>query len=518
MKLSKKTYFNKVLGCWIGKNIGGTLGMPFELKRQINNVTFYTQELSGEPLPNDDLDLQLIWLKCLEDRGLMLNARDLGEYWLTFESANCSSYGICKANMAQGWQPPLSGTVGNPTRHSNAAWIRSEIWACICPGRPDLAVQYCYEDGIVDKGNGEGTYAEYFTGAMEAAAFVISDFRKLIEIGLSYIPKDCETYRAVKTAIECYDSGMDWIECRDTILERHRGSCFCGNLAYCSQRDIDKGLHTGKIGYEGPSTIAILVAGMLYGEGDFEKTICITTNMGEDTDCTAGTAGALFGLIYGYDKIPQKWIEPIGHNISTYCYNVTVCYDPMPKTVEELTERTYSLAVQSSLFYDKKNNMRTVDLLSDTDDFSDLDEKLMFAENTPDINKTEVLRQINGPSFNWTLIDAALEYENTYLDPEGEAVVNVLLSAKHIEAHYNVQIEWFSNDLEILPGRVQTVPLWFKTLMPVQKVQFRVKPKEVKDFYEGVIKISVPGRHTRQFIPVSFTGFYQSSDGKVFEG
>jgi len=29
-------------------------------RRQINNVSFYQQELTGEPLPNDDLDITLL--------------------------------------------------------------------------------------------------------------------------------------------------------------------------------------------------------------------------------------------------------------------------------------------------------------------------------------------------------------------------------------------------------------------------------------------------------------------------
>jgi len=52
----------KSIGCWYGKNIGGTLGAPMKWKRQINDVSFYVQELNGEPLPNDDLDIQLLWL------------------------------------------------------------------------------------------------------------------------------------------------------------------------------------------------------------------------------------------------------------------------------------------------------------------------------------------------------------------------------------------------------------------------------------------------------------------------
>ena len=68
MKLNWGDYRSKVLGCWMGKNIGGTLGMPFEWRRQVNDVTFYTQELTGN-LPNDDLDIQLLWLVAMEEQA-----------------------------------------------------------------------------------------------------------------------------------------------------------------------------------------------------------------------------------------------------------------------------------------------------------------------------------------------------------------------------------------------------------------------------------------------------------------
>ena len=84
MILNRDEYRSKVLGCWLGKNIGGTLGAPFEWRRQINDVSFYTQDLGGEPLPNDDLDIQLLWLIALEERGIDIDAHDLAEFWLLY--------------------------------------------------------------------------------------------------------------------------------------------------------------------------------------------------------------------------------------------------------------------------------------------------------------------------------------------------------------------------------------------------------------------------------------------------
>ena len=62
MNIMSQYFRNRILGCWMGKNIGGTLGEPFEWKRQVNDINYFIQELKGEPLPNDDLDIQLLWL------------------------------------------------------------------------------------------------------------------------------------------------------------------------------------------------------------------------------------------------------------------------------------------------------------------------------------------------------------------------------------------------------------------------------------------------------------------------
>ena len=44
MKLNYETLRDKILGCWQGKNAGGTLGAPFEGKRGISDITWYKQK------------------------------------------------------------------------------------------------------------------------------------------------------------------------------------------------------------------------------------------------------------------------------------------------------------------------------------------------------------------------------------------------------------------------------------------------------------------------------------------
>lgn len=320
-RFNRSEFREKVLGCWTGKNIGGTLGAPFENKQQVFNVSFYTSDLKGDPIPNDDLDLQLVWLHAIEEHGLSnINERVLGEYWLSYVIGPWEEYGICRANMINGLYPPLSGACNNPMWHNgNGAWIRSEIWACLFPGSPDEAIQYAWCDACVDH-SGDGIYAEIFTTALESAAFIETDIRKLIDIALKRIPSDCRVARAVRTAIAEYEAGRDFVAARAAVVKEIE------DLGW----------------FHAPGNVAFMVIGLLYGEGDFSKAVCTAVNCGDDADCTAATVGAVMGIILGRSGIPRRWVDPIGENIKTVAIlNAFLC--EIPATLDELTDRTVAL-------------------------------------------------------------------------------------------------------------------------------------------------------------------------------
>ena len=367
---NEKQLRNKVLGCWYGKNIGGTLGMPFEWYRQLNNVDFYTMDLEGKALPNDDLDIQLLWLMAMEETKLNFSTRDLAYYFSIYVTPHWAEYGNAKSNMKLGIESPVCGAVNNEYRNSCGSYIRSEIWACIAAGMPALAAQYMIKDSSIDHGgNSEGTYAAVMVAAMEAAAFTESDIFKLIDIGLSYIPEDCDIAKVTNLVIDCYKSGKTYVEARDEVLRLYRGAPFCiydGNkiVTLCSERDKECGFDDGRKGYDVPDNLGMVLIGLLYGEGDFGKSLCIAVNCGEDTDCTAATLGSLLGIIYGADKIDEKWIKPIGNEITTICLNNGEAEGRFPKTVDELTDRTMKLIELNRLLnrchsdiYDKESEL-----------------------------------------------------------------------------------------------------------------------------------------------------------------
>jgi len=323
-KLDINHFRQKVVGCWLGKNIGGTLGAPFERTHDHLDLNFYSQSLDGNPEPNDDLDLQLVWLEAIERLGLdRITPRVLGEFWLDFVTAGWNEYGVCSANLQNGFFPPLSGSIGNERwKDSNGAWIRSEIWACIFPGNPEYAGMYAWMDAAADH-TGDGIYAELFTTVLESMAFIENDMRKLIADALEMIPEQCEIAKHVRMVCDCFDRGFSWLDTRNKVVEMNN----------------DKGW------FQAAQNIAFLIIGLLYGRGDFEKTILYAVNCGDDTDCTAATAGSIMGIILGEDGIPEKWKAPIGRGIRTVSIDIMHNNIDIPDTIDILTDRTVKQAI-----------------------------------------------------------------------------------------------------------------------------------------------------------------------------
>ncbi len=336
--LSKSAYLDKMRGCWLGKAIGGTMGAIFEARRGAWDLEYYPEsiDLKGGMLPNDDLDLQLIWLNAAERYKTELSAEKLTDYWMLGILPNWAEYGVGKSNMRMGLCAPSSGKFNNRFCNSNGAWIRAEIWACLAPGHPEIAVKYALEDACTDHAD-EGVYAEIFMAALESAAFVENDTYKLIDIALSYIPQDCDCTRAVKTIIELYQSGIDWKETRIKLLNAFPDS-FGGQWG-----EIDPNVENGNWGYDAPANLALTLIGWLYAGDDFGKAICITAGCGEDGDCTTGALGAIFGILLGENGIPAIWKDPIGREIKTICCNTFVSSIRIPKTIDELATRTLRL-------------------------------------------------------------------------------------------------------------------------------------------------------------------------------
>jgi len=309
-------YREKVLGCWLGKSIGGTLGMPCEGKDGPLNYSFY-DPVPTEMIPNDDLDLQVLWACVMDAMEKPRVDKDvLAKAWVDHVGFPWDEYGVAIRNIKRGLPPPLSGAVDNFFTRGMGAAIRSELWACLAPGNPALAAKYAYEDACVDHA-GEGIWAEVLLAAMEAAAFTVKDARSIVDVGVCFLPPGSEVCQAVNDAIGWWDSSKDLLGVRSKILAKYGSDNFT---------DVVQNL-------------AFTVLALLSGDGDFSKTICDAVNCGKDTDCTGATAGAIIGIL-DPKAIDPKWLAPIGRTIvlSKQITGVTP-----PKTIDDFTDMVISL-------------------------------------------------------------------------------------------------------------------------------------------------------------------------------
>ena len=61
-------YLDKVYGCFIGKAISGNIGAPHEGVKMPLELEFRNDMINCS-LPNDDLDLQVLWLDVVKQKG-----------------------------------------------------------------------------------------------------------------------------------------------------------------------------------------------------------------------------------------------------------------------------------------------------------------------------------------------------------------------------------------------------------------------------------------------------------------
>ncbi|MGI6543066.1 MAG: ADP-ribosylglycohydrolase family protein [Limnochordia bacterium] len=310
-------YKDKVYACWLGKNIGGTLGTPYECRKYVNNLTYY-DPVPEEPLPNDDLDLQLVWLKLVEDKGLPPSLSDFAAYWQQYLKVYpWNEYGFCIRNLTRGLRPPISGWFENYYVDEMGSPIRSEIWACLAPANPQRAAALAWLDSAMDHAGGEGMWGEMFWAAVESAAFVVSDPLQLIDIGLAMIPPSCNISRVIREAVWCWQNGQRWAEARDRVVRIY------GNNQPCNA----------------VQNHGFTIIGWLYGN-DFGDKLCKAVNCGYDTDCTGATLGATLGIIGGTAGIPEEWSKPVGDRIVLHKF--TGAFNA-PQTIQELTDRVVAL-------------------------------------------------------------------------------------------------------------------------------------------------------------------------------
>ncbi|MGI5869381.1 MAG: ADP-ribosylglycohydrolase family protein [Kiritimatiellia bacterium] len=307
---------DRVEGCWAGKCLAGAIGMPYEGVPHSPHLR--PEQIHVQDVPNDDLELQLVWLLAMERHGLSLRARDLIRPWIDDIQFGCDEYSIALRNLRHGVMPPESGCADNPFVDGMGAAIRSEIWAALFPGRPDAAAFFASQDATVDHW-GDGVWAEVLLASAESRMFAGVDMVSALRQSLDDVPPATRLRKTLEEVFALRDLALDAETAKARLVPKvhHHNFTDCVmNLAY-------------------------IVYALLWGDGDFIRTVLLAVNCGRDTDCTAATVGAILGTVHGTRAIPKELFQKLSPTL-TFSEQIGRIAG-MPQSLAELTGRTLAL-------------------------------------------------------------------------------------------------------------------------------------------------------------------------------
>ncbi len=344
---------DKIRGGWLGRCAGCLLGKPVEglHKTQIETwlhladayplATYFPpvedRVEAPEWLPrrvaqrgclvghithmprDDDLDYPILNLHLLQEVGLQFTTADVGTAWLTLlpylkvYTAERAAY----RNLVNGLAPPATATYRNPYREWIGAQIRADLWGYVTPGAPERGAALAYRDACLSHVK-NGLYGALWVSAMISAAFTARTVAEVIAVGRAAIPDRSRLAEALDDVVAWSGQHPDW-RATWTRIE-------------------------GKYGrYHRVHTInnaALVLLGLLYGAGDFARSITISVMGGWDTDCNGATTGSILGVLLGAAKLPPPWITPLHDRVESLVAGAH------SSRISDLAQRTFHLAIQ----------------------------------------------------------------------------------------------------------------------------------------------------------------------------
>jgi len=312
---------DRILGAWLGRAAGCTLGKPVEgwkrddIEAHLRRVGEwpFSRYFASVPegwdgkkwhrsqegclrgnitrmIRDDDMDYTLLGLHIMETYGPGFTSENVAREWLLrlpylqVYTAEREAY----RNFILGIRPPESASFRNPYREWIGAQIRADFWGYAAPGNPELAAEFAFRDASVSHTR-NGIYGEIWMAGTLAAAFGTDDMEEAIGIGLSEIPAECRLAHAIRDTVVWCKRDDDWDRTRERIEEAFGG--------YHPVHTINNA--------------ALVVLGLLYGKGQLGPTVCAAVAGGWDTDCNGASAGSVCGAMLGARRLPYEWVGPL---------------------------------------------------------------------------------------------------------------------------------------------------------------------------------------------------------------
>lgn len=304
--ISPEALKNKIKGGWAGQTIGVTYGGPVEFRyngtmiNKYHPIPWYPGYLKETMLNNpglyDDLYMDITFVEVMNREGI--NA-PISSHAVAYSKAGYALWHANQAgryNILHGISAPASGHwLNNPHADCIDYQIECDFAGLMSPGMPNAASEISDKIGHI-MNYGDGYYGGVFLGACYTQAFIHNDMAKVVQEALKTIPKESKYYQCIADVIKWHKQyPTDWTKTWLEVQKKYTDDIGCPDGVY-APFNIDATVNS-----------AYVVMGLLYGNGDFTKTIDVATHCGQDADCNPSSAAGILGVMLGYDKIPAFW-------------------------------------------------------------------------------------------------------------------------------------------------------------------------------------------------------------------
>jgi len=289
--ISSEELLDHIYGGWVGMMIGGLEGLPHEFKYNAEpRASLPVFPLLPEGArTDDDNDFELTHLYFMDkENTLKLPYARIVEIWKT----NMNT-GIWVANknsrdlMDKGLIPPATGYVenNNAASYNLSGQFCTESYGMIAPGMPKTAAGLGIYYAHISVSGEPIQAAQFWTSLISLNAISPGSIEDVIRKALNAVDPASAMTEVVQDAIKAYhDNKKDWKVARQIIYKK-----------WLEDRKWN--------GNSTPTNGGMVILALLYGNGDFYKTLQYAMALGLDADCNAATAGAVIGTNIGFKRI-----------------------------------------------------------------------------------------------------------------------------------------------------------------------------------------------------------------------
>ena len=308
--MTRAELLDKIKGGWAGQVIGCTFGGPTEFRYQGSMIQDYQiipwddslVALTFEKSPGlyDDVYMDLTFVEVMAREGIDAPAESHARAFAHAGYPLWHANQAARYNILNGILPPASGHwLNTPHADDIDFQIEADFAGLMSPGMVNAGAEVCDRVGHI-MNYGDGWYGGVYVAAMYSLAFVSNDIEYVVEEGLKVLPPESTFARCIREVIACYRADPnDWKKAWFEVERKWAQDIGCPDFVF-NPGNIDARVNG-----------AYVVIGLLYGRGDFGRTLQIATRCGQDSDCNPASAGGILGTVLGYDGIPAVWRDPV---------------------------------------------------------------------------------------------------------------------------------------------------------------------------------------------------------------